>query len=53
MQIEIAVQVIVSGRGKSGHDGLRQRFVHDPHTAHSTDIMGTGVFTKPFAPSLV
>jgi hypothetical protein len=25
--------------------GLRQRVVPDPHTAHPTDIMGTGVFT--------
>jgi hypothetical protein len=33
--------------------GLRQRFVHDLHTAHPTDIMGTGVLTKPLAPSLV
>jgi hypothetical protein len=27
--------------------GLWRRFVHDPHTAHPTDIMGTGLFTKP------
>jgi hypothetical protein len=26
---------------------LRQRFVHDLHTAHPTDIMGIVVFTKP------
>jgi hypothetical protein len=33
--------------------GLRQRFVHDPHPAHSTDITGAEVLTKPFVPSLV
>jgi hypothetical protein len=33
--------------------GLRQRFVHDSHTAHLTDIIGTGVLTKPLAPSPV
>jgi hypothetical protein len=29
---------------------LWPRVVHDPHTAHSTDVMGTEVFTKPLAP---
>jgi hypothetical protein len=31
----------------------RQRVVHGLHTAHPTDIMGAGVFTKPLAPSRV
>ena len=26
---------------------LWPRVVHDPHTAHSSDVMGTEVFTKP------
>jgi hypothetical protein len=30
---------------------LWQRFVHDPHTTYPTDIIGTGVFTKPLTPS--
>jgi hypothetical protein len=33
--------------------GLGQRAMHDPHTAHSTDVMGGGVFTKPLALTLV
>jgi hypothetical protein len=28
---------------------LWQRFVHDPHTPHPTDVMGIEVFTKPLA----
>jgi hypothetical protein len=32
---------------------LWPRVVHDPHTAHPTDIMGTGVFTNPVTPSPV
>ena len=37
-----------------GHPiGLRQRFVHDLHTAHLTEIMGEGVFPKPLGPALV
>jgi len=29
--------------------GLGQRAVHDPHTAHPTDVTGGGMFTKPLA----
>ena len=32
---------------------LWQRFGHDPHIAYPTDIMSTGVFTKPLAPASV
>ena len=33
--------------------GLWQRVVHGPHTAHPTEMMGRGVFTKPPVPLLV
>jgi hypothetical protein len=32
--------------------GLWPRVVHDPHTAHPTEIIGGGVFTKPLALAL-
>jgi hypothetical protein len=37
----------------TGVNGLRQRFVPYLHTAHPTEIMGEGVFTKPLGPALV
>jgi hypothetical protein len=32
---------------------LWQQFEHDPRIAHPTDIMSTGVFTKPLTPASV
>jgi hypothetical protein len=41
------------GTDPRGGAGLRQRFVHYSHTAHPTQRMSPGVFTKPLGLALM